>query len=513
MNTRDDDQILEAETRKTVQHSALYSFAIYFRMGFKILGGLVIARILGPSLYGLRNMVAVCLEYDQSSDCGTFEGMNRQVPYLRGAGKPGQVQAIFTSVFGVNMLYSLSAAAILMVTACAGAMSGWKALHVETLFFLGILLITNKLRYFHLWKLTASKRVEVISVAEMIYGFFGTAATVLMVWWLSFRGLLLGLLAADLMWLGYVLSKERRLPFGRVSLPLVGNLLKIGFPVTVTFLLLNLLKSADRLVIFTMLSEEAVGFFGLAAVMTGIMETIPFVARSVTSPRMMERLGKPEDIRSIRNLLLDPTVLIAYGVPFVIGAAFLAIHLPVLYFLENFAPSIGVTRILVFGLFFATLFELPVLACYAMNKQRTIMFRTIPAVVLNFALNISFIRLGWGIEGVAIGTGISHFLYCAAVFWYVLGRFGMAPAERLRFLGMIWFPFICALLLLPAIHTLIPAGESGENLVHDTAFTLGKFALFCLLYGAVVFRVKDHPAFRKLRAHVFARKTIGARPK
>jgi len=307
-----------AEEEKILKKSIFYSFSLYVRMGIKILQGLFIAKFLGPSLYGLRNIFDLTIEYESYSDLGSLSAINRQIPYYRGRDELGNERLAEGSVFGINFIYALCVGILLIGVSFYLKRAQWDQKYTDFAFFLGLMIITNKIKYFYTTKLKYDNKFYLLSMAEMLYGFSAAALCVSLTYFYSFRGLLSGLFTADIVFIGYVLLKIKEIPSFRISFPLLRELIKIGFPIMVVGFLLTLMRSADRIVILAMLSEEALGYFSVATIATSIIVTVPSAIRQVTLPPMMEKLGRTNDIFRIKNYLIDPTVLIACSLPFLL---------------------------------------------------------------------------------------------------------------------------------------------------------------------------------------------------
>ena len=95
--------------------SMFYSFSLYVRIFVKVLSGVIVAKLLGPSLFGLKNAYDLARDYESNSDLGVFDALNRLAPYYRGEKKYEKARAAIASVWGVNLYYALTAAAILAI--------------------------------------------------------------------------------------------------------------------------------------------------------------------------------------------------------------------------------------------------------------------------------------------------------------------------------------------------------------------------------------------------------------
>ena len=482
--------------KEILNKSIVYFFSLYVRIFTKLLGGIVIAKLLGPTLYGLRNAFGLSLEYEEHSDLGTFSALNRQAPYYRGAKDFQKADDAISSVFGINIVYAFIAAVILIFISRYLGFKGWEQKYVDFFFFLGIIIFSGKLNRFFQFKLKIDKKFYFLSRIEILYGLSATVIGVIFVYFFGFRGLLISLPISDFICIGYMLSKEKRIPPIKISFPLYWDLLKIGFPMMILFLLLMLLRTADRTVILALISEEALGYFGIATIATSIIGTIPMAVHNVTLAPVMEKFGKTKNKHSIKNYFIEPMILMAYTIPVLIAGLYFSIHLPIDYFLAKFHLSIPVVKILIIGFFFQAVASPALSICLAFNKQIKLILLVTPLVALNFCLNIMFIRVGWGIEGVALGTSITFFVYFCVFIYFALTQFEGEIKEFLAILLSVLIPFAYSILLVLFIENIIKLKIFG--LWQDIFLTSLKASLFIILYSIIFLRIRKHSAFIKL---------------
>ena len=98
---------------------------------------------------------------------------------------------------------------------------------------------------------------------------------------------------------------------------------------------------------------------------------------------------------------------------------------------------------------------------FAIDRHpRNLLFVT-PALVLNVAIDLVLLRLGWGLMAIAAGSLVTYFVYAAAVLWYVSGHFDRAWSPRLRFLAGALLPGVLLGLLLGVIERTVPYRASA----------------------------------------------------
>jgi hypothetical protein len=79
---------------------------------------------------------------------------------------------------------------------------------------------------------------------------------------------------------------------------------------------------------------------------------------------------------------------------------------------------------------------------FAIDKHPRNLLILTPALCLNVAIDLTLLRLGWGLVAVAIGSLVTYFCYAAAVLWYVSGHFDKSRGARLEFLAGALLPGI-----------------------------------------------------------------------
>lgn len=476
--------------------SLIYSFSLYIRLFVKLLSGIFIAKLLGPSLFGLKNAYDLARQYESNSDLGVFGALNRLAPYYRGEKDYDKVHAAISSAYSVNLCYAVVAAIIAIIVSRYLKYNGYAQVYVDFVFFFGLMIFTGKLHEYLHTKLRIDHNFYELSVNNLIYGLMVSVLGVVFVYFWSFRGLLISLVVTEVACIGHLMLKEKKFPKIKISSGSYGTLLKIGFPMMVLFLLLMLLANADRTLILAMISEEALGYFGIATVATGIIATIPGAIHSVTLTPVMEKLGRTKDILSIRHYLREPMVIMAYLLPVLIALIYFAIHLPIKYYLDQYAPSISVVKVLVIGIYFQSVSSPILSVCLALNKQIHLICLVVPMVVLNFILNYTFIVAGWGIIGVAAGTSITFFITFCILLYFASVQFGESLQTYLESLLMILLPFIYASVLIVGLDTYID--PVIHNIWFDVMITLIKITVFMICYSVMLYRIRKHSGFIKL---------------
>jgi len=260
--------------------------------------------------------------------------------------------------------------------------------------------------------------------------------------------------------------------------------------------------SIDRILIAAKLPHEALGFFALATIIGRFISgALSDAAGVVLTPRVMEEAAKG-DAGRLTHYLVQPTLLLAYFLPFLIGAAFLTIHLPLDYLLPEYSAAVFVCKIAILGAFFGCVPAASGLIFIALNKQMQVLMVTLAYVPVKAALSYALIMKGFGIGGVAIGAVAASALFGGALFGYASKLLPMSVSERWRFLVMAYIPFFYALGLLLVIDKVALAAISSVWM--DIGITIVKLFIFSLAFALILIPMRRHPTFAPLPREVAA---------
>jgi len=460
----------------------------------------MIAKFLGPALYGIRNIFQVIIDYNSYTHLGTLFAMNREVPHYRGRGEDKKAELMVASTFWANIFLVAAIAVIFIATSIFLRIQNYDKNHCDLLFFTGLIIITNRLVDFYETNLKLEKKFYILSRIQLLSKLFSIFSCIILTYYYGLRGFFIGIVIGDAIFVLSAIKVDKKIPTITVSVPILKELVRVGAPILGAAILLMVLTSADKIMIVSLLSETALGYYGVATIATAVINTVPKAIYSVTLPNLMKKYGKTGDIFQIKNYFIEPTIIIAYFLPFLLSSIFLTIHLPIQHFLTRYTESIVIVKILTIGLFFSALPTMGISICYAINKRINVVYLTIPPLMINVLTNYSLIHLGYGLRGVALGTGISYFVYCSSLLWFTMKQYKMKAIEHIKFYVIFYSPLIYSLILLIFLDR--SSFFKQDSFWHDAAYTSAKLLFFCLLYCPILFLIRKQTAFTKLAAHL-----------
>jgi hypothetical protein len=127
------------------------------------------------------------------------------------------------------------------------------------------------------------------------------------------------------------------------------------------------------------------------------------------------------------------------------------------------------------------------------NKQAMNLMAQIASLVIAVSSTYAVLRLGWGIQGVALATVLTSLLYSIALLGYVLLRHFATPADSLKSLWNLYFPFLYCLAILLLVD-LVPDGALNQGIL-SLVVVLSKVVIFALLVFPLIARANRRASF------------------
>ncbi|MBC8185516.1 oligosaccharide flippase family protein [candidate division KSB1 bacterium] len=437
------DRKKEEETRVIKETTAL-SLALYisqFTLGVR---GFFIARILGPTLYGLWSVFHTAIALGAHLGLGTSQAMRREVPFNKGKNKQQDNITIFQNSFTFQLLVSLSVCVILLALSQTNLIGDLKT----EFRLLGFVLILNNTFFFLTNKLNGEKKIYSYAVFSLLYSLMNTLFGISLIFCCKINGLFIGMIISHAILLSASLKKRYLYVGFQIKLKVIKELIKIGFPIMILNLSSVLMKQIDKLLVFTFLGRTMAGYYGLAAFISILVQNIPNSISNVLFPRMMQKYGRTNRKEDIENYFLQPITIIANSMPIILGMVFIFSDAVILMILPKYAPALTIIKILILSLFFTSILRVPTDILILFNKQKRVMYIQIAFLILGGLFDYIAIREGFGIEGVALATAFIFFVFSVVLIVYALSSFGKTVSSIIMQLICIYAPFFYATLIL-----------------------------------------------------------------
>jgi len=437
----------------------------------------LLARLLGPQLFGLWNGLQVLLVYGVNAHLGVLHAMNREVPLRRGRGQREAIPALARVSLTFTMMATLALAVVLVLISISPLVDGLEAVALRLL--AAVLLAQQLYQFFQFW-LRADDQFALLSRTLVVSAVIELAVTVAWVYYAGFLGIFYGFLAGALVAVVLCLRAVNpafwRLDF---NFSLIPQLVRLGFPMMIIGLSYSLMTTLDRVLIINFLGAEQLGYYALGPLVLAALTYLPATINQVIYPKLGERYGATGEVRSVTGYVIRPTVITAYLMAFVLGGAYLGLPL-LLHLLPKYNAGLPAARILFAGFYFLSLVGASANLLVTINRQMQYLVTLCAAIALGLLLNFAAIFAGWGIAGIAATTSVTYFLYATGVIGFTARRYlGLSRMQLQRLAWRIVLPYALAVASLAAALQI----ETGNPLLTPWL----QLGAFVLAFGVLAF--------------------------
>ena len=467
--------------KQVVRDTLTYTFANYVAMAIGIFVSVATKAILGAVGAGYWAILKVFISYGEYSDLGTRNAMIREIPRVIGAGKAHEARKTENSAFAFTALTALFSAVVIAWV----AWSVTDPLLKKGLWISSGLVVATQIYNFSLTLLRTLKRIGVLSVVIVLNMLLVGAFSIAGATWRGVLGMAAGVCLSTAISAGiaYFLGKMRfQLRWNSAE---ILRLIKIGSPMVVISYALVTFLSLDTLMIGKMIGIREAGLYTIGLMSVQQIGALGRFSQIILLPHIQERYGRTGSLPDTAALMIRTTRVLAHLVPFLIAFVLFFVPVVVHYFLPKFTSGLASMKVLVLGYYFVVVNELSANAAFTADKQKHLIPFLGVLIALAAVLNYVFIRLGFGIEGVAVATSISYFLFFVVVFSFAfshLVQFSQVRTAVIEILGLFLYFLVCVLI----------AEFLGNVIPQIFLAACVKFLIFALLFFPAFYRIEKN---------------------
>ena len=411
------------------------------------------ARALGPTLYGVWQGLRFLLQLARYSSAGSLEGIKRELPIARGKGDEKRQAELRGSAL-VAALLLVSPIVVGCIAAGFFVSPEWSA----AFWALALAALLGKVSAYFGASLRAEARMQRSAVA----GFMSALVAAALAWPLARAFGVAGFIGSAIVGSAVaVVVAFRRRPM-RVSRAIAVDVIRSGFPIRLAQAARGLSRSAEKLIVLAAAGPAPAGLFGLADTAARLMLVLPNSFGSAVAPHALERFGRSGDREELLAALAGPLDAASRTLPLVLGLAAVFCEPTIAWLLPDFVAATTTTKILLLLVPSAAVQQLSMNILVALGRQKSAAAVRISTGVVTVALDLLVLRLGLGIEAVAVvSVGMSG-----------VAGLAFAGLAGIR-LGIHWKPEvkpslyrlaygIGAFLSVEVARDLIPGGAAGR---------------------------------------------------
>lgn len=380
-----------------------YSMIKYIALGFGMIKSMVNAKFLGPELLGVLGNLTLMLGYCSYANLGILNSMNRE--YMLYKGKDDNkarevINTTFTFLCGISIIFIGLGVFSLAIN------DGMFGIYLMLIFTIAIC-EQFRLFFINYYRLTDNYRF--INIIEVIYSICIFILTILLIEELQILGVLISMLICGviIMIIGITQIKIFKLRFNKEILK---DLIVIGIPLLIYNLGFYILSTIDRLIIIRYLTEADLGYYTFANSM--VSATLVFISSLLflLYPKVIKAFNEGESNNIISKVTAYTKVLELSSVIFFI-VGIIAFEPFIKIILPKYENSIGVYIVLLMAVIINNIAYFSNVYIVSNKKQKYLVYLQILAIGINFSFNFVFVKMGFGIKGIALGTLIANITY------------------------------------------------------------------------------------------------------
>lgn len=437
------------------------------------LRGVVLARLLGPSAYGVWALFRIAMRWATSAGLGVNRGLERELSAARrSSGSPLELEHARCEAdryaragvgFKLLVFGTISVGALLASLAVEDP--EWRlGLRGFAAAVLTSQLVTYSVVYTHArglvrryaWTETAGAAFHLTgaAVGALVGGIQG-----------AFAGFVAASLASVALYVGHV-------PLRPIASPArVLRLLRVGVPVSLTLATSTALATADRLIVAAHGGTELLGQYAFGVSVAGLATVFAWVVRTVVFPDVYAGVHATGTSRAVRTHLEGTLLPFARTYPLLLGVLALLIAPVVRILAPAYDDAVGPARLFIFSGATLGLVSLGSVGVVAADRQKRLPLFSVAGLLCNVALATAALRLGGDLTAVAAGALASQSVYGAGVVG-LAARAGGLPRPA-RFVGRCYAPLAwCFLAVVLAIQAAVIVGGSAAPLVAAAVYAL-----------------------------------------
>lgn len=389
----------------------------------RLASALVVAAILGPGDWGNWYLLNLVIAYGALAQLGALNGMNREVPAARGAGRDSEAVQLRTTTLGILLIATGVAVAGLLIASFV-----FPAFHLSGEFLLTLLLLmATQLYSYATTSLRSTTNFRDLSrlqgVEAAVYPITAIGGSLLF----GLPGFIVGQIITALL-CSYVANRARTVVWRpSLSFAVGKHLISVGFPIMLVGLTYTMLTTVDRWVVTGFLGSEALGHYSIAILAMSAVGFLPNVISQQFYPRIAFQWSANRDTAELRKLAASQRTY-TFGVVLPVVALMALLAPPVIRnLLPEYAPGIPAILITALAPLISTIGQGYGAVLHVLDRQYWYLGAIVASIIVNVAASLLLVQ-SMGLVGVALATLAAFAVLAAFRVW--LGGLALRRAAQ-----------------------------------------------------------------------------------
>jgi len=407
--------------------------------GLSIVQAVIVAKILGPTVYGKLHIYRLILAYAVFSNVGTYWAMVREISVCRGRNDQAEIDHIRDATFTFNLFVGTLVSLIVIL---ALSLKPSHASQPVEAVLVGCIIVAQQIFNFFRNYFIASKDFVTRAFLVTIFPLANIILVIVLGIPFGLKGVLLAILFANFIGVFYAVWKSRFRPKVRIKKDTLIRLIKTGAPISGNGFLALAVNSIDRLIILYLLPITALGYYGIAVMLKGLMDTLYRSAFMAIFPRISESYGRTDSVLALKDYIWKPIYVSAHLLPVLLGPMVILIDPLIRYVLPKYGQSIVPAQLIILASFFGCL-QIGIINFFiAINKVYRVYHLRIMAIFFGAICIFIAINRNLAIRGVALAFVLIMAFLAIALLWAFLSNYSLTLAIKFKYLTCAFYPFL-----------------------------------------------------------------------
>ena len=464
---------------KIIKDSAFVSFGRFISAFVAAVRGFVVAKFLGPEMFGILNILNLVQLYASYFNPGLQAAASREMPFLKAKNDLDAYSKVKNTFISTDFIITLCLALAITVFALFLDNIVLKIALVLTALLYIILRIRG---YFELVARTDRKFVLLTKV-NIIYSLVISVLIIASVYWFglySVLGFPILISIGSIFYLRKYIRIDLSFSIDKVQF---FKLLRIGMPLFLGSIAFTGIRFSDRTIVAIFLGPVQLGLYSLGTYFVNLFRLISAGFSEVIVPYYQHKLGTSKEVLALKNYAIKPGIVFSTAFSFLIGVLLLSIHLLIFNFLPKYIDSLMVIKMSLLTVFPIVMNFFPsyVLNSSIVNKQTAVMLIWWAGTAVNIFLNLLFIlQMNWGINGIALATLISNVFILLSIYLLSNRYIIESLREAISYYFGLLFPLIYTLCICLLFWKIF--GYEDRNILN----IFSQILIFSILYIPVI---------------------------
>lgn len=398
--------------KKIIKATFIYTTSRYIEKGIGFIKGIIVAKYLGPGSLGVWGVIGLIRMYIKYLNLGIIYSMNKEISINRDNLNDNlKIQNnSFTFILIVSLLILILSIIIKIFNINISLFNEYKFI-ANNILLIGIIGALDQIRLYFQNYFRAYENFLDLAISNILFSLTNLIVIVVLINEYKLYSLLFGLILSYIITNLYLFIRKNENFDLVLDLEVIIPLLKTGFSLMLYTLGVFAFNSIDRIMITNFLSKSDMGYYTLAfqIISAVIMSVQTF--NYIVYPKILNKIGNMKKNKDMILLTDKYSKYVTTLAAILIFIAYILINPFIKTLLVDYIKSIFIIRVILIGQFFVLSSSIVNNMLIAKNKQNSLVKLLIFMILISIILNFIMLKMGLGLNGIAIATAISYFLY------------------------------------------------------------------------------------------------------